>query len=65
MTFIRESISIKEHNVNKLIKIHKSETDETYSLFFQLEATNFLSVFLLIIANTTILNSLLIVMFYI
>ena len=27
--FIRTSISIKEHNVNMLIKIHKSEIDET------------------------------------
>ena len=45
MTFIRASISIKEHNVNMLIKIHKSETNEIQSLFFQLEATNSLPVF--------------------
>ena len=34
---MRASILIKEHNVNMLIKIHKSETDETQSLFFQLK----------------------------
>jgi len=29
MTFIQASISTREHNVNMLIKIHKSEIDET------------------------------------
>jgi len=37
MMFIRESISIKEHNIVMLIKIQKSEKDETESLFFQLK----------------------------
>ena len=37
MNFIRASISIKGHNVNMLIKIHKSEKDETQSLFYQLK----------------------------
>jgi len=45
MNFIRASISIKELNVNMLIKIDKSEKDENESLFFQLEASNFLPVF--------------------
>ena len=30
---MRTLISIKEHNVNMLIKIHKGETDETQSYF--------------------------------
>ena len=29
MTFIRASISIKELNIDMLIKIHESERDET------------------------------------
>ena len=37
MIFIRASISIKELNIDMLIKIHESERDETYSLFFQLK----------------------------
>ena len=45
MNFIQTSISIKQHNVTMLIKIHKSEKDETQSLFFQLEATNSSPVF--------------------
>jgi len=61
MIFIRASISIKEFNIDMLIKIHKSEKDETESLFFQLEATNSLSVFLLINVNT--INSKLFLLF--
>ena len=37
MNFLRASISIKELNINMLIKIHESGRDETYSLFFQLK----------------------------
>jgi len=65
MIFIRASISIKELNIDMLIKIHESERDETKSLFFKLETTNSFSVFLLIIANITTFNTLLIVLFYI
>jgi len=35
--FIRASISIKGHNIVMLIKILKSEKDETQSLFFHLK----------------------------
>jgi len=34
---MQASISIKGHNVTMLIKIQKSEKDETQSLFFQLK----------------------------
>ena len=37
MNFIWTSISIKELNINMLIKIHESEKDETQCLFFQLK----------------------------
>jgi len=65
MNFIRASISIKELNINMLIKIHESERDETQSLFFQLEAINSLFVFLLIIANTVTSTLFLIILFHI
>jgi len=37
MIFIRASILIKGHNLSRLIKIQKSEKDETQFLFFQLK----------------------------
>ena len=37
MNFLRVSISIKELNIDMLIKIHESERDKTQSLFFQLK----------------------------
>ena len=63
MNFLRASISIKELNIDMLIKIHRSEEDETYSLFFQLETTNSLSGFLMITDNIITINTLFIVMF--
>jgi len=53
MIFIRASISIKGHNITMLIKIQKSEKDETQSLFFKLKQPILWLVFLLIIAITT------------
>ena len=39
MIFILTSLSIKGHNIVMLIKIQKSELDETQSLYFPIEAT--------------------------
>jgi len=50
MIFILTSLSIKGHNIVMLIKIQKSELDETQSLYFPIEATTLWLVFLLIIA---------------
>jgi len=65
MIFIRETISIKGHNIVMLIKIQKNEKDETQFLFFQLKQQILLLVFLLIIAIITNLNKLLLFLFYI
>jgi len=63
MIFIRTSISIKGYNIAMLIKIQKSEKDETQSLFFQLKQQTLWLVFLLIIAIITIFSKLLLFCF--
>jgi len=63
MIFIQALISIRGHNIVILIKIQKSEKDETQSLFFQLKQQTLLFVFLLIIAIITTFNILLLFCF--
>ena len=58
------SININQgHNIVMLIKIQKSEKDETQSLFFQLKQQTFWLVFLLIIIVITNSNKLLLFCF--
>jgi len=47
MIFIWTSISIKGHNIVMLIKIQKSDKDESQYLFFQLKQENYLTCFLI------------------
>jgi len=63
--FYTVSISIKGHNIVMLIKIQKCEKDETQSLFFQFEATNSLTCFLINHCHHNKFQHTFIILFYI